>query len=196
MKRIITLLALVGLCHLAVSAQKKYEMVVEKTDGTEVVIKTEDIVRTYFRVCSEEDSGNGENDEYTLDSRLFGTWYQQEGEYIIGFCFNSDGTGWKGEWKKGQQEEHNARTWKVQGNRLLIYNDDDLSDDFIYSINADEMILSLAETQDGRSRGDYVKQLGGGGSDTDTGGGGDTYITCPDTNHPHMIELGLPSGTK
>lgn len=60
MKRIITLLALVGLCYLVASAQKKYEMVVEKTDGTEVVIKTEEIVRTYFRVCSGENSGNGE----------------------------------------------------------------------------------------------------------------------------------------
>ena len=31
------------------------------------------------------------------------------------------------------------------------------------------------------------------------GGTGDTsqaYLTCPDDNHPHMIDLGLPSGTK
>ena len=25
---------------------------------------------------------------------------------------------------------------------------------------------------------------------------GDSYTTCPDNNHPHMIDLGLPSGTK
>ena len=23
-----------------------------------------------------------------------------------------------------------------------------------------------------------------------------TYLNCPDTNHPHLIDLGLPSGTK
>ena len=31
------------------------------------------------------------------------------------------------------------------------------------------------------------------------GGGGNTpqaYLTCPDDNHPHLIDLGLPSGTK
>ena len=49
MKRIITLLAIVSMYNLAVSAQKKYEMVIEKTDGTETVINVEDIVRTYFR---------------------------------------------------------------------------------------------------------------------------------------------------
>ena len=91
MKRIITLLALVGMCHLVASAQKKYEMVIEKTDGTETVINVEDIVRTYFR-----------------------------------------------------------------------------------------------ERNDG----------GGGGVNPGGGGGTDSDTTCPDGNHPHMIDLGLPSGTK
>lgn len=26
--------------------------------------------------------------------------------------------------------------------------------------------------------------------------GGDAHLTCPDNHHPHMIDLGLPSGTK
>ena len=37
---------------------------------------------------------------------------------------------------------------------------------------------------------------GGGGNG---GNGGDTsqaYLTCPDDHHPHLIDLGLPSGTK
>ena len=155
MKKIIALFALMCLSHIIVLGQKKYEMVVEKTDGTEIVIKTEDIVRTYFRVCTEDDNGN---DDSTLDSRLVGIWYEQDGQYIHGFCFEADGTGWKGEWRIGSQEEHKARTWEVQGNRLLIYRNGDLSDDFIYSISADGMILSLTETQDGRPRGDYIKQ--------------------------------------
>lgn len=49
MKRIITLLAFISLYHLVVSAQKKYEMVIEKTDGSEIAVNVEDIVRTYFR---------------------------------------------------------------------------------------------------------------------------------------------------
>ena len=31
---------------------------------------------------------------------------------------------------------------------------------------------------------------------TVTAGGGQSYTSCPDDNHPHMIDLGLPSGTK
>ena len=29
-----------------------------------------------------------------------------------------------------------------------------------------------------------------------TSGGQQSYLTCPDDHHPHMIDLGLPSGTK
>ena len=39
---------------------------------------------------------------------------------------------------------------------------------------------------------------GSGGNGGNGGGIGDTsqaYLTCPDDNHPHMIDLGLPSGT-
>lgn len=158
MKKIIALFALMCLSHIIVLGQKKYEMVVEKTDGTEVVIKTEDIIRTYFRERTEEGNGDDGNNDFTLDSRLFGIWYEQDGQYIHGFCFEADGTGWKGEWRIGSQEEHKTRTWRVQGNRLLIYRNGNLSDDFIYSISADGMKLSLTETQDGRPRGDYVKQ--------------------------------------
>ena len=59
MKRIVILLAIVGLCHLNTFSQKKYEMVVEKTDGTETVFKVEDIVRTYFK---ERTDGTGDDD--------------------------------------------------------------------------------------------------------------------------------------
>lgn len=56
MKRNIILFTVISLYHIAVFGQKKYEMVVEKNDGTEVVIKTEEIVRTYFREISGEDN--------------------------------------------------------------------------------------------------------------------------------------------
>jgi len=83
-------MAFVGLFQFTAFGQKKYEMVVEKTDGSETVFNVEDISRTYFRERSD----------------------------------------------------------------------------------------------------------GGGGGVNPGGGGGDTYTTCPDANHPHMIDLGLPSGTK
>lgn len=55
MKRLYILAAIAILCQTAFS-QKKYEMVVEKTDGTETVINVEDVARTYFR-----ERGNGNN---------------------------------------------------------------------------------------------------------------------------------------
>ena len=37
---------------------------------------------------------------------------------------------------------------------------------------------------------------GDGGNDNGIGDTSQAYLTCPDDNHPHMIDLGLPSGTK
>lgn len=49
MKRIIATVAFVGLCQIVAFGQNKYEMVVEKTDGSETVFNVEEVVRTYFR---------------------------------------------------------------------------------------------------------------------------------------------------
>lgn len=60
MKRLYILAAIAILCQTAFS-QKKYEMVVEKTDGTETIIKVEDIVKTYFREKDNENSDPEDN---------------------------------------------------------------------------------------------------------------------------------------
>ena len=49
MKRIVALLSFTSFAITIVLGQKKYEMVVEKSDDTNVVIKTDEIVQTYFR---------------------------------------------------------------------------------------------------------------------------------------------------
>lgn len=49
MKRFILLFTISVLSSTLSFGQKKYEMVVEKTDGTESVFNTEDVARTYFR---------------------------------------------------------------------------------------------------------------------------------------------------
>ena len=54
MKRITLLFVLICFSHLVSFCQKKYEMVVEKIDGTETIIKVDDIVRTFFREIEEE----------------------------------------------------------------------------------------------------------------------------------------------
>ena len=59
MRRIFILSAIFVMCQVAVFGQKKYEMVVEKTNGTEIAVNVEDIVRTYFR----ERTGGAGNDD-------------------------------------------------------------------------------------------------------------------------------------
>ena len=49
MKRTIAFIAFIALCQVLAFGQKKYEMVIEKTDGSEIAVNVEDIVRTYFR---------------------------------------------------------------------------------------------------------------------------------------------------
>lgn len=58
MRKIFLLTAFTCLFTAVCHAQKKYEMVVEKTDGSNIVVNTEDIIRTYFR----ERTGGGNND--------------------------------------------------------------------------------------------------------------------------------------
>ncbi len=54
MRRLTMICAMMAFCHIVAFGQKKYEMVVEKTDGTNIVVRTEDVVRSYFREREEE----------------------------------------------------------------------------------------------------------------------------------------------
>lgn len=49
MKKLFLFLAFAAFNHVFAFAQTKYEMVIEKTDGSEVTINVEEIIRTYFR---------------------------------------------------------------------------------------------------------------------------------------------------
>ena len=55
MKRILTLFVIISLFHISGFGQKKYQMVIEKTDKTEVSINTNEIVKTYFREINYDD---------------------------------------------------------------------------------------------------------------------------------------------
>lgn len=75
--------------------------------------------------------------------------------------------------------------------KILAQNEEsgyDLNDD--EDVNITDVILMV----------NYILGLNNGNQGGGNGGGiGDTsqaYLVCPDDNHPHMIDLGLPSGTK
>ena len=94
MKKLTLFFTLIIICQTVAYAQKKYEMVIEKTDGTSIAIKTEDITKTYFReITSSGDSQQG-------DFNLVGTWCYGSSEEdalgdmnnIEGYVFKSDGT--------------------------------------------------------------------------------------------------------
>ena len=54
MKKIIFLFAILVLCQSSVLGQKKYKMVIEKTNGSQVVINVEDIIHTSIPKISNE----------------------------------------------------------------------------------------------------------------------------------------------
>lgn len=58
MKKFLASIILIVLCQGYSYGQKKYEMVVKTTDGKELTIKAEDLVRTYFRKIEEEPPAN------------------------------------------------------------------------------------------------------------------------------------------
>lgn len=108
MKRVFIAFALVILCHIAALGQKKYEMVIEKTDGTEVVISTDDIVRTYFREKTESTAPEeahllGEFQECGADGTLRDDATDDE---VLHLKFYTDGTGYFWSVTKGQKDDH------------------------------------------------------------------------------------------
>ncbi len=200
MKRILSLLALVGLCHLAASAQKKYEMVIEKTDGTETVINVEDIVRTYFR---ERTDGPGEESNF-----LVGHWQECNAAGTL----RNDATGTevmhmnilsndKGEWwsvTKGTKDPHwfcfdytysfSGTTGEVTQTITASSNPSEVGASFTAQVTYSNGILHSGSV--------YYKKVGGPIDSGIGGGNANAYTSCSDANHPHMIDLGLASGTK
>lgn len=97
MKRVFTLLVIACLCQAMAFGQNKYEMVIEKTDGTEVVIPVDDIVKTTFREKSSADGEGTTPDNLSLAGH---TWCYGSSEddalgdlkNIEGYKFRTDGT--------------------------------------------------------------------------------------------------------
>jgi len=200
MKRIVTLLFIVGLCQLTVCGQKKYEMVVEKTDGTEITVNLEDIVRTYFRERTEDVPSEGDF--------LTGEWHECTSLGV----FLDDATEYEVMHLKFYPNK-TADFWSVTKG---VVDDDKYSFSYSYTLNGNTgtitmtVIASNYEPKVGDTEtapftyvngifhiGEiYYKKLDGTGGGTGGGTDTNTYTSCPDSNHPHIIDLGLPSGTK
>ena len=131
MKRLFLLTTLVGLFAAVCHGQKKYEMVIEKTDGTNIVVNTEDIVRTYFR----ERTGGDNPQPAAID--IVGTWYVYEADMqgLDGiWTFNADGTGTIEEFYHGESEGVDKITYDFSGTRLSIFFVDDEDDTPVFDI--------------------------------------------------------------
>ena len=132
MKRLFLLTTLVGLFAAVCHGQKKYEMVIEKTDGTNIVVNTEDIVRTYFR-----ERAGGDNPQQTA-LNIIGTWnvYEADVQGLDGiWTFNADGTGTIEEFYHGESEGVDKMTYDFSGTRLTIYLEGEKDDPLVFDIN-------------------------------------------------------------
>jgi len=82
------------------------------------------------------------------------------------------------------------------GNILLMLSACSKKDDDIQ-----QLLMTLIESQnsnngEGNSNGDGNGNEGGDNGGDNANNGSGSLKSCPDSNHPHMIDLGLPSGTK
>lgn len=169
MKRIALLLALVGLYHIAVFGQKKYEMVVEKTDGTEIVVNTEEIVRTFFR--ERTDSDNNSSDPY---SELVGIWTQYHQEYTtgsylghyIGLKLDANGEAAYTEWGNNATPNWTytgGAKWSVSGGVLtIIAPNGSIAYSSAYKLSSDGKTITFeGDTTNGHFstlKGEFIKQ--------------------------------------
>ena len=170
-----------------------------KTNGTETVFNVEDIVRTYFRERTEE--------EYSGDDFLVGEWQEIDGSGN----FLDDAT---------DREVHHAKFypnntgdfWSVTKGKI-----DNIRYSFTYSYTLNGtsgmFTMTITSSQNGPQVGhtDVVpfnyeygifdigeisyKKIGGSDSGTEDSSESEGYTACPDDNHPHMINLGLPRHT-
>lgn len=163
MKRIIVLFVMVSMYHIVLFGQRKYEMVIEKTDGSEVVIKTEDISRTYFREISEgggndnQGGGNdnlGGNDSGQIDNALVGVWhcvvYETNSYYTMGWKFDADGNCYYDEWgnSRNEGEWDVPGSWSISNDQLFItWTDEEGSDIETYSYSLSNNNTTLILTQ-------------------------------------------------
>lgn len=158
-KRFLLLIMLVSLGNALCFGQKTYEMVVEKTDGTETVIPVSDIVRTYFREVSNSGDQGGDQGG---DQDLVGIWIMDDEvnhRYSCGWKFNSDGKCVFGEWEyKGTPRFRDDRgiPWSVSGNILYISAGSE-SASFTYTITDGGNTLVLVATSTGD---DYSEMAG------------------------------------
>lgn len=164
-KRFLLLIMLVSLGNALCFGQKTYEMVVEKTDGTETVIPVSDIVRTYFReVSNSGDQGGDQGGGQGGDQDLVGIWIMDDEvnhRYSCGWKFNSDGKCVFGEWMyKGtprfREDDLGLPSWSVSGNILYISAGSE-SASFTYTITDGGNTLVLVATSTGD---DYSEMAG------------------------------------
>jgi len=180
MKRIIVLFVMVSMYHIVLFGQRKYEMVIEKTDGSEVVIKTEDISRTYFREISEgggndnqgggDDNQGGNQGNVDNPSALVGIWTQfHQGSataWYIGIKLDANGEAAYTEWDIKKSPNWNytgGGKWSASGGVLTIYAPNgSVVYSSAYSLSSDgKTITFIGDTTEGHFstlKGEFIKQ--------------------------------------
>jgi hypothetical protein len=174
MKRTTIILALLAFFHIATFGQTKYEMVIEKTDGSTVVINAEDIVRTYFRERNDgtggEDSCGGGGSTISTPSELVGIWAQYHTggatAWYYGIKLNANGDAAYTEWDTKSTPNWTytgGAKWSVNGNVItIIAPNGSLAYSSAYTLSSNGKTITLeGDTTGGRFstlKGEYIKQ--------------------------------------
>lgn len=115
MKKLVTIFAMVLLCQTNVFGQK-YEMVIEKVDGTTTVFNTEEILRVYFQINNEEDTQDDTIDKNSLS----GVWYLKSEKWYDWVNGQADMS--KPPYEKNYEDFSNRNIWEFvkSGDEFII----------------------------------------------------------------------------
>lgn len=150
-------------------------------------------------------SGNGGGNT-TTTFNIIGTWrayYQRNGQQIYDLVtFNADHTGYIIEEVGNGTDYANPINWTQTGNVIkvtmdvnyvLVWTIQQIIDNNTAVVNDGKKDIMVYRDGTGEP---YNNGNNNGNNNGDNNGGSTTNQTCPDNNHPHWIDLGLPSGTK
>ncbi|GEM_PF-5672402 len=150
--------------------------------------------------CGDDEEEVGKKE--VVSHKIQGMWkYAFGDEDFIVMFLNADSTGYMIEYDNGEIDKNKAFTYNynAETNLLTVYWDTYQDKAVVQWINEDsfrwnfdgdkEIMIWNRQILDE----DNADDAEGDGMD---GMGGTASLICPDDNHPHIIDLGLPSGTK
>ena len=194
MKKNLLLIALLASTLTTWAQTEKYDL----NDDGKVNVADITVLVDYILTLQNPGGAPGDDDSNVSSDALVGTWIKTTNGGVIGIKFTADGKAYYNEWNVGDQHNFDnvkspaqvtvtATTIKITHPQVSDYYEEYT---YILSDDGKSVTFTLVSwNKDNHSLdGTFIKE--------DTSGKANVYTSCPDSNHPHWIDMGLPSGTQ